>query len=72
MYLNVKAANRRLGLGKVWGGGQLDNYYSLKKNECIYVLDKTWSWELEILKNAYVTVVAMATMTFQNGGNLLI
>ena len=34
----------------------------------VCILNKTWSGELEILKKAYVTVVAMATMTFQNGG----
>ncbi len=35
----------------------------------MYILDKAWSEELEILKKVRVTVVAMTTiMTFQNGG----
>ncbi len=33
----------------------------------MYVLDKAWSEELEILKKVRVITVAMATMTFQNG-----
>ncbi len=32
----------------------------------MYVLDKAWSEELEILKKVRVTFVAMATMTFQS------
>ncbi len=34
----------------------------------MYILDKAWSEELEILKKVPVTVVAMAAMTFQNSG----
>ena len=34
----------------------------------MYVLDKAWSEELEILKKVRVNVIAMATMTFPNGG----
>ncbi len=34
----------------------------------MYILDKAWSEELEILKKVRMTDVAMATMTFQNGG----
>ena len=34
----------------------------------MYILDKAWSKELEIFEKVRVTVVAMATMTFQNGG----
>ena len=41
----------------------LDNYYSSKN---MYVLDKAWSEET--LRKVCVTVVAMVTMTFQNGG----
>ncbi len=45
----------------------LDNYYSLKNNECIFSIRHGLE-ELEILKKVRVTVVAVATMTFQNGG----
>ncbi len=33
----------------------------------MYVFNKAWSKELKVLKKVYITVVAMATMTFQNG-----
>ncbi len=41
----------------------LDNYYSLKNNDCMYSIKHGLG-----RKKAYVTLVAMATMTFQNGG----
>ncbi len=34
----------------------------------MYVPDKAWSKELGILKKVCLSVVAMATKTFQNGG----
>jgi hypothetical protein len=44
----------------------LDNYYLLIKK--VPHLYKTASKEFEFLHKSYATAVAMATMTFQDGG----
>ena len=45
----------------------LDNYYFVDKQKVPY-LYKTTSKEFEFLHKSYATAVAMATMTFQDGG----
>jgi tellurite resistance protein TehA-like permease len=45
----------------------LDNYYLLINKKCLTYITKK-SKEFEFLHKSYATVVAMATMTFQDGG----
>jgi hypothetical protein len=45
----------------------LDNYYLFDKQKVPYIY-KTTSREFEFLHKRYAIVVAMATITFQDGG----